>query len=127
MRDKYLAVMLLGMVVLLLGGVIPVFLLGLYDWAVSIVLGFFTSLIYIFFAYITIRQAFVKSTTIFYRYFFGGMAFRFIFFLLSLIIVYKLTQLPILVFIVSFIIFYVIFQFIEARLVLQEIKTQKNH
>jgi len=124
--DRFLKYTLLGMFALLLGTTIPLLILGLANWAGTIVIGFFISFVYIVFAYITIRQAFGKSTQTFYKLLFGGMAFRFTFFLLCLFIIYKFTKLPILGFILAFMVFYVVFQIFEAKLVLREIKKQKS-
>jgi hypothetical protein len=125
-RDHSLLITLLIMVALLLGATIPLILLELNDWAITIAVGFFISFVYIVLAYFTIRQAFGKSTRDFYRIMFGGMAFRFLFFLLCLFIVYKMTSLPIIGFVLAFMVFYVIFQIFEARLVLREMKKQKS-
>ncbi len=124
--DRSLRYTLLIMIALLLVATIPLVVMGLFDWAVTIAVGFCISFIYIVLAYFTIRQAFKKSTTAFYRFFFVGMALRFIFFLLCLFIIYKMTSLPIVGFVVAFMVFYVIFQIFEARLVLLEIKKQKS-
>lgn len=124
--DRSLVYTLVIMIVLLLGATIPLILMGLMDWAVTIAVGFFISFIYIVLAYFTIRQAFGKSTKTFYKVVFGGMAFRFTFFLLCLFIIYKLTTLPIVGFVIAFMVFYVIFQIFEARLVLREMKQQKS-
>ena len=117
---------LLSMFILVLAGTIPLLITGRPNWAITVVIGFLISFIYILFAYITIRHAFGKPATIFYRYMLGGMAFRFTFFLLSLLLLFKLTQLPIMGFVLSFVFFYIIFQIFEARLVMQEINNQKK-
>lgn len=124
--DRSLVYTLLIMIALLLVATIPLIVMGLIDWAVTIAVGFFISFIYIVLAYVTIRQAFGKSTTTFYRFMFGGMAFRFLLFLLCLFIIYKMTSLPIIGFVAAFMVFYVIFQIFEARLVILEIKRQKS-
>ncbi|RQW02567.1 hypothetical protein EH223_12090 [candidate division KSB1 bacterium] len=111
---------------LLLGGIILLVVLGLTQWAVTVIFGFFISFAYIIFSYMTMRHAFHKSSSIFYRALFGGMAIRFIFFLLSLFFVFRFTRLPIAGFVLSFILFYVIFQFFEARIVLNEIGKSKD-
>jgi len=125
-NDSKLCRTLLLLFIFLLVAVIPVLVLGYFDWAVTVVIGFVISFVYIILAYITIRYAFGKSAKIFYRYMIGGIAFRFTFFLLVLFIVYKKTQLPIVGFVLSFIVFYVIFQVFEAKMVINEIKNQKN-
>lgn len=124
--DRSLIFTLFIMIALLLGATIPLIVMGLWNWAVTIAVGFFISFVYIVLAYYTIRFAFGKSAKTFYRVMFGGMAFRFLFFLLCLFIVYKLTPLPITGFVVAFMVFYVIFQIFEARLVLREMKRQKS-
>lgn len=94
--------------------------------ALAIDVGFLTSFVYIIIGFVSISKSFGKSTTAFYRFFFGGLAIRFILFLATLLILFKYSTISIAVFGLSFIFFYVIFQTLEIRFIWQKLENQKS-
>ena len=88
-------------------------------------LGFLLSLLNIIFSYASIRWAFGRGTKTFFAVVMGGMASRFIIFAVALFLILRYTKLPLLGFIISFIIFYIFLQYNEVRLINQELKKPK--
>ncbi len=94
--------------------------------ATAIATGFISSLIYIVIGFASIYNAFDKTSIVFYRMFLGGLAVRFLLFIITLIYIYKCTSIPIIAFVISFILSYIFFQTVEIRLVWQKLEKQKS-
>jgi hypothetical protein len=92
----------------------------------TVVIGYLLSLTNIITAYISIRWAFGRKSRDFFAVVMGGMAFRLILFTATLFFILRFTSLPLLGFIISFMIFYVFLQFYEIRLVNQELTKTKD-
>jgi len=88
----------------------------------AISLGYVLSLLNIIFGYSSIRWGFKRSTKTFYAVVLGGMAIRFIVFAVALFLIYRYTKIPLLGFIVSFILFYLFLQYHEVRFINNELK-----
>ncbi len=67
------------------------------------------------------RRAYGMPTG-FYRLIFGGMAGRFVFFILAMVIIYKFTDWSPATFIVAFALFYAVLQGIEIRFLTRQFK-----
>ena len=89
-------------------------------------LGFVLSLVNAIFGYSSIRWGFGRSTKTFFLVVLGGMAMRFLVFGVALYLIWRFTHLPPLGFIISFILFYLLLQYYEVRLVTQELKNGKK-
>ena len=97
-----------------------------YDVATGVSLGFITSLITVAYSFLSIRNAFQKSTKTFYKTVLSGMALRFVIFIITLFLIFKFTTFSIYGFIAAFFAFYLIFQIIEIRLVTTELNKQQD-
>lgn len=89
----------------------------------SLILGYITSIVNIIIGYFSIRWAFTKKARTFYMTLYGGMALRFLLFIVVMYILYlTMEKIFLVVFIVSFILFYVLMQIFEIKLVNRELK-----
>lgn len=88
----------------------------------SVLLGYFTSLFNIVTGFVSLRWAFKRKENYFYITLYGGMALRLVVFIVALFLIHNYTQLPLLGFMASFIVFYVLMQYFEIKLINQELK-----
>lgn len=85
--------------------------------------GYFLSLFNIISGYLLLRWAFAREAKVFYSALYGGMAFRFVAFIVALFLIYKYyTTLPLLGFAGTFIFFYILMQIFEIKIINQELK-----
>ena len=105
--------------------ILPGYYWGGEELAKSILIGFLLSLVNIVIGYNSIRWSFNRGTKTFLTVVYSGMAIRFIGFILSLFFVYKYTNLPITGFVLSFMVFYILFQYQEVKLINSEMKDKK--
>ena len=90
--------------------------------AYSVLLGYLLSLFNIVVSYFTIRRSFGRSTKRFFAALYAGMVVRFLVFLLALFLIYKLTPIPVIGFVIAFMIFYIILQYYEIKTVNRELE-----
>ena len=89
----------------------------------SLILGYVTSVFNIIIGYFSIRWAFTKKAKTFYMTLYGGMALRFVLFIVVMYILYlTMEKIFLVVFVISFILFYVLMQIFEIKLVNRELK-----
>ncbi|MFQ5636628.1 MAG: hypothetical protein ACE5IR_01370 [bacterium] len=110
---------------ILLVAILPVSYLGSQALVKSVLYGYLVSLANILFAYYSIKWAFRKPSKIFYKVVLGGMGLRFFVLMLSLFIVWKFTDIPLIGYVVSLVGFYLALQFVEIRFIQKELKTRK--
>ncbi len=91
----------------------------------AVVYGFFVSLINIASAFFSIKWAFDKPLRTFFAVVLGGMGIRMLVLATALFFVWKFTQIPLIGFIVSLVIFYLLLQFIEIRFVQKSLADRK--
>ncbi len=120
-KDSVLKIILMTLIVFL----VAAFLIYTYSdilllQAVSI--GYALSLLNIIFGYTSTRWGFNRSTKTFLAVVLGGMAIRFIVFAVTLLIIYRYSNIPLLGFLISFILFYLFLQYFEIRFINQELK-----
>ncbi len=106
------------------GSIVYIFLSKGYFIAVSI--GYFLSVVNIISGYLSIKWAFRRDNKTFYLTVFGGLGIRLLLFVFALFFMFYFSTLPILGFVLSFIIFYILMQFNEIRLINQELKSVKK-
>ena len=99
---------------------------GGLDYSKAALLSYVLSLFIVFFNYGSIRWAFSKSTKTFYSTIFIGMVIRFVVFILSLFFIYKFTDLPVIAFVITFMMFYIVFQIQELKLVVSELNQKRD-
>ncbi len=92
----------------------------------SVFVGYFTSLFNIVTGFVSLRWAFKRKEKYFYITLYGGMALRLVVFIVALFLIYNYTQLPLLGFMASFIVFYVLMQYFEVKLINQELKGNRK-
>jgi len=94
-------------------------------YEVALAMGYFISLFNIISGYLLLRWAFNREARIFYSTLFGGMAFRFIVFIVVLFLIYKyFTTVPLLGFVGAFVLFYILMQIYEIKIINQELKSK---
>jgi len=113
-------------VLIFLVALYPLFRIGGKALVGATFLGFALSLINTIFGYSSIRWGFGRSTKTFFLVVLGGMAMRLVVFGLALYLIWRFTHLPLLGFIISFILFYLLLQYYEVRLVTQELRNGKK-
>ena len=101
------------------------FILGHSTLARAINVAFITSLVYSLIGYVTTFRSFNKESTVFYRTFFAGLAVRFVLFIITIVLIYKFTEISIAVFGISFVLFFIIFQGLEIHILWQKLERQK--
>lgn len=94
-------------------------------WLKAAVVAYLPSLLFIWFSYGSIRWAFTKPSKTFYSVIFSGMAIRFAVFFVLLLYIKSYTQLSIFVFVICFMIFYLLFQVQEVRLINRELRKNR--
>jgi len=104
-------------IVLLLLILIPIYLFSGVNRSSEIILGYVVSLLIFILGFISINWAFNKSLKIFMAIVLGGMFFRFILIAMALFLFIRFTDIHILYFILSFVIFYLIYQVYEIRFI----------
>jgi len=87
--------------------------------------GYLVSLANILFAFYSIKWAFDKPNKTFFNVVLGGMGIRFLFLIGALFFVWKFTQIHLLAFIISLVVFYLTLQMFEIRYIQKELKTRK--
>jgi hypothetical protein len=103
----------------------PIYYFGGLGFLKVTLLSYVSSLAIVLFSYGSIRYTFSKSAKVFYTAIFVGMVLRFFVFLVVLYIVYKFSNLPILGFVVTFMLFYIIFQIQEVKFVVKELNQKR--
>lgn len=93
----------------------------------GVVLGYLISLANILFAFFSIKWAFDKPTKTFFSVVLGGFFVRFVVLFLGLFLVWKLTNIPFVGFVVSLVGFYLTLQFFEIRFIQKTIKRSKDN
>ncbi len=104
---------------------VPIYFLAGMDYVKATLLSFILSMFIILFSYTSILWAFNKGTKVLYTTLFAGMAIRFVVLLSTMYVVRKFTQLPIIAFVLIFMLFYLVLQFQEIRLVTNELRLLK--
>ena len=89
-------------------------------------LGYFISLFNIVTGFVSLRWAFKRDENFFYIILYGGMALRLVVFIVVLFLIHNYTQFPLMGFVASFIIFYVLMQYYEIRIINQELKGNRK-
>ncbi|MFQ5708336.1 MAG: hypothetical protein ACE5HO_12845 [bacterium] len=110
---------------LLLLSLIPVNYFGDSRLVWGVVTGYLVSLVNILFAFFSIKWAFGKPTKTFYSVLFGGMAGRIVILFLAIFTVLKLTNIPLVGFVLSLVGFYLTLQFFEIRYIQKELMSRK--
>lgn len=110
---------------LLAASILVLHLSGRDDLIMAVVYGFFVSLINIASAFFSIKWAFDKPLRTFFAVVLGGMGIRMLVLATALFFVWKFTQIPLIGFIVSLVIFYLLLQFIEIRFVQKSLADRK--
>ena len=108
--------------ILFLTGEILLYLFSEGSYIKSVMLGYFASLFNIVTGFVSLRWAFKRNENSFYITLYGGMALRLVIFIVALFLIQNYTQLPLMGFVASFIIFYVLMQYYEIRIINQELK-----
>ena len=116
--------LLLGTAVVFLLISIPVFIWGNTKLFYSIVIGYGLSVVNIVSGYLSIRWGFNKSLTIFLGVVLGGMALRFSIIGVFLFWLTLYTDLSVLGFLASFMLFYIFFQYHEISFINRELKAK---
>ncbi|HPG39253.1 MAG TPA: hypothetical protein PLP19_04125 [bacterium] len=94
-------------------------------YAIALGMGYFISLFNIISGYLLLRWAFNKEAKIFYSALYGGMALRFVIFIVVLFLIYKyFTTVPLLGFVGAFVFFYCLMQIYEIKIINQELKSK---
>lgn len=104
----------------------PLLHFGGTGYLMAALLSYVLSLFIVIISYGSIRRTFSKSPKVFYSTVFIGMAIRFFLFIAALYIVFKFTNLPILGFVITFMLFYIIFQILEVKLVVKELNQKRT-
>lgn len=81
----------------------------------EIIGGYFVSLLIFIFGFLTINWALKKSLKTFLAFILGGMFLRFVLIGIAIFLFMRFTQIDIVYFILSFFLFYLIYQFFEIR------------
>jgi len=81
----------------------------------EILAGYFVSLIIFILGFLTINWALKKSLKTFLAFILGGMFLRFVLIGVAIFLFMRFTQIDIVYFILSFFLFYLIYQFFEIR------------
>ena len=92
----------------------------------EIISGYFVSLIIFILGFLSIIWAYNKSLKIFMTTVLGGMFVRFVLIAITLFLFMKYTGIDILYFILSFFIFYIIYQFYEIRFINMKLSKGKK-
>ena len=111
---------------ILLTGEIFLYLFSESSYIKSVFLGYFVSLFNIVTGFVSLRWAFKRKESSFYITLYGGMALRFIVFIVALFLIRNYSQLPLMGFVGSFIVFYVLMQYYEIRIINQELKGNRK-
>lgn len=98
---------------------------GREDLLWGVVSGFLVSLLNIASAFFSLKWAFTRSHTAFFAVVFGGMGFRLVVIIVSLIVIAKMTQIPLGAFVASLIGFYLVLQAMEIRFIQKNIVGRK--
>ena len=125
-NERAIIVAFLAVIFLVAVATVALLKFGFTSLASAIVGGFTASLLYILIGYISIQKAFAKPAVKFYRLFLGGLAVRFLLFIITLVLVYRFVNIPIFGFILSFIGFYIVFQIFEMHLIWQKLEKRAN-
>ena len=91
-----------------------------------VLLGYFVSIFNIITGFVSLRWAFKRETKTFYIILYGGMALRFIIFIVALFWINNYTQLPLIGFVASFVFFYILMQYYEVRIINQELNEKQK-
>lgn len=103
-------------------------LLGLYrrsDLMTSVAVGYGVSLFNMIASFFSLKWAFRKSNTIFFRTVVGGLFLRFAVIAGVLFGVWNFTRLDPIAFVVSMMLFYIIMQIFEIKFIYQELKVNR--
>lgn len=92
----------------------------------EIIAGYFTSLFIFISGFFTVTWGLKKSLKTLLAIVFGGMFLRFVLIGVTLFLVMRLTDLNIMTFIVSFFVFYLIYQFYEIRYIHSKLSKGKK-
>ena len=93
-----------------------------FDFIVVSSISLWLSFLIIVLSYFSLQRAFKRDSGRFYRSIISGMAIRFVIFLLIVFNIHRSTNLSLTGFIISFVLFYVLFQWIEIRFIVSELK-----
>ena len=104
---------------------IPICFFAGMEYIKATLLSYALSFFIILFSYASIRWAFNKGTKVLYTTLYAGMAIRFIVFIVTLYLVYKFTELPLITFALVFMLFYLVLQIQEVKLVTHELRLLK--
>lgn len=107
-------------------GSASLFILGHSSLAIAIDIAYAAGIVYSLIGFWTVFRSFHKPSAVFYRAFFTGLAIRFVLFLVTLIYIYKFTEISIAVFGISFVLFFVLFQGLEIHILWQKLERQKS-
>lgn len=108
--------LILGLIYLIIG----------YNKSVAIISGYVVSLIIFILGFLSIIWAFKKSLKVFMATVLGGMFVRFVLIAIALFLFMKYTRIDILYFILSFFVFYIIYQFYEIRFINMKLSKGKK-
>jgi hypothetical protein len=103
----------------------PVYFFAGIEYLKAALLSYALSFFVIIFSFISIRWAFHKGNKVLYTTLFVGMAIRFAVFILALYLVHSFTKLPIIAFVLTFMMFYLVLQFQEIKVVTNELRFLK--
>lgn len=92
----------------------------------SFTLGYLVCLVTVLLGVASVRWGFNKKSATFYKVVWGGMLFRLALFCLVMIILIRFTALPVSGFFVSFVLFYLVLQVQQVRLVQETLKKDKQ-
>ncbi len=92
----------------------------------EIIFGFIVSLIIFIFGFFSINWAFKKSLKLFMATVLGGIFVRFALIAVALFLFMRYTDIHILYFILSFFVFYIIYQFYEIRFINMKLSKGKK-
>jgi hypothetical protein len=111
---------------LLLVVLIPVHVIGGDSVSKSVVLAYALSVFNILFGHASIRWSFKRSNKTFYSVIIGGMAGRFILFILAFYYILRHSHLSLVGFLISFFCLYLFLQYFEIRMVNRHLKKVKE-
>ncbi len=125
-NDRPIIIAFLAVIFLVAVATVALLKFGFTALASAIIGGFTASFLYILIGYLSIRKAFAKPAVKFYRLFFGGLAVRFLLFIMTLVLIHRFVNIPIFGFILSFIGFYIVFQILEMHFIWQKLEKRTN-
>ena len=123
---KFLLELLGISIVVLFLILVLIFLIAGVNKFLEIIFGYGVSLIIFILGFLSIIWAFGKPLKIFMATVLGGMFVRFVMIAIALFLFMKYTGLDILYFILSFFIFYIIYQFYEIRFINMKLSKGKK-